>query len=125
MWNFLEECNILFERQFGFRKKHSTNHALISIVEQIRKNLDDKLYTCGVFVDLEKAFDTVNHNILVKKLDYYGIRGNYNNWINSYLTDRKQYVTLGDAKSSQEIVTCGVPQGSVLGPLLFLSILMI
>ena len=65
--NFLEESEILFEKQFGFRKNHSTNHALISIVEKIRKHLDDKLYTCGVFVDLEKAFDTVNHQILIKK----------------------------------------------------------
>ena len=65
---FLENNNILFEKQFGFRKKHSTNHALVYIVEQIKKNLDNKTYTCGVFVDLEKAFDTVNHNILVEKL---------------------------------------------------------
>ena len=65
---FLEECNILFEKQFGFRNNHSTNHALVNIIEHIKKNLDKKLYTCGVFVDLEKAFDTVNHNILISKL---------------------------------------------------------
>lgn len=117
---FLEECNILFEKQFGFRKNHSTNHALVSIVEQIRKNLDNKLYTCGVFIDLEKAFDTVNHEILLKKLEHYGICGSYNDWLRSYLNNRKQTVTLGEAKSLQGDITCGVPQGSVLGPLLFL-----
>lgn len=101
-------------------KKHSTNHALVDIVEQIKKNLDNKTYTCGVFVDLEKAFDTVNHNILVEKLEHYGITGSYNSWLKSYLTDRKQTVTIGQSKSTQGNITCGVPQGSVLGPLLFL-----
>ena len=118
--NFLQECKILYEKQFGFRKNHSTNHALLSMVEEIRKNLDGKLYSCGVFVDLEKAFDTVNHNILIKKLHYYGIVGPYNSWLQSYLTNRKQSVTLGDSTSDLKSITCGVPQGSVLGPLLFL-----
>ena len=118
--DFLENCNILYERQFGFRKGHSTNHALISIVEEIRKNLDNGFFTCGIFVDLEKAFDTVNHGILVKKLEHYGINGPYNNWIKSYLSKRSQCVTLNGEKSKKLTITCGVPQGSVLGPLLFL-----
>ena len=120
IWNFLNEFDIIFEKQFGFRKKHSTNHALLSIVEDIRKNLDKKLYTCGVFVDLEKAFDTVNHEILIEKLDHYGIRGSYNDWLKSYLTQRKQFVSLNESESYHKKITCGVPQGSVLGPLLFL-----
>ena len=118
--NFLENQKILFEKQFGFRKSHSTNHALIDIVEQIKKNMENNLYTCGVFVDLEKAFDTVNHEILIKKLEHYGIKGMYNDWIRSYLSNRSQSLTLSSTTSNTGVITCGVPQGSVLGPLLFL-----
>ena len=118
--DFLDSCNLLYPKQFGFRKGHSTNHALISIVEEIRTNLDKGLYTCGVFVDLEKAFDTVNHGILVKKLEYYGVNDAYNSWIKSYLSNRYQSVSLNGEKSKKLKISCGVPQGSVLGPLLFL-----
>ena len=118
--DFLDSFNIIYKNQFGFRKKHSTTHALLSMVETIRSNLDRKLYSCGVFVDLEKAFDTVNHNILIQKLYYYGIRGIANDWFLSYLSNRKQFVTLENSKSKLCSVTCGVPQGSILGPLLFL-----
>ena len=83
-----------YDLQFGFRKKHSTNHALIEITETIRKALDDKKYACGIFIDLQKAFDTVNHSILVNKLEYYGIRGVGNNWFESYLSNRLQYVSI-------------------------------
>ena len=76
------------------RSNYSTNHALLSITERIRELIDTGQYVCGVFVDLEKAFDTVNHKILCSKLDYYGIRGNVNNLIQSYLCNRKQYVSL-------------------------------
>ena len=120
MVNFLESFDAIYKYQFGFRKKHSTSHALLSMVENIRLNLDKKLYSCGVFVDLEKAFDTVNHNILLKKFDYYGIRGNANDWLSSYLSNRTQFVVLDDSKSEPKSVMCGVPQGSILGPLLFL-----
>ena len=82
--------------------------------------MDNKLFTCGIFVNLEKAFDTVNHNILIKKLDYYGVRGKVNDWFSSYLSNRTQYVALGGSKSKDLPITCGVPQGSILGPLLFL-----
>ena len=118
--NFLEKYDTFYKLQFGFRKRYSTNHALLSIVENIRNNLDNKLYTCGVFVDLEKAFDTVNHKILVYKLDYYGIRGQANSWFKSYLTNRYQSVTLNGETSEKLPIGCGVPQGSILGPLLFL-----
>jgi retron-type reverse transcriptase len=118
--SFLEQEKIIYDNQFGFRPKHSTNHALISITEQIKENLDKDNYACGVFVDFQKAFDTVNHNILLKKLDRYGIRGPALNWFRSYLTNRLQYVSILGFDSDKKVIIHGVPQGSVLGPLLFL-----
>ncbi len=117
---FLSEFHTIYKLQFGFRKKYSTEHALLSIIEEVRSNLDKGLFSCGVFVDLEKAFDTVNHEILISKLDHYGIRDNALKWVQSYLTNRKQLVTLNGAKSKQMDISCGVPQGSILGPLLFI-----
>ena len=111
--------NCIYELQFGFRELHSTNHALFSISEKIRNALDNN-FACGIFVDLQKAFDTVNHEILFKKLEHYGIRGLSNSWFKSYLSNRKQYVTINGFKSDSTSINIGVPQGSVLGPLLFL-----
>ena len=91
---FLSEFHIIYKWQFGFRKKHSTEHALLSIVEEIRTNPDNGIFTCCVFIDLEKAFDTVNHEILLSKLDHYGIRDNALKWLTSYLMNRKQFVKL-------------------------------
>ena len=120
MYKFLEEYNCIYSLQFGFRAKHSTNHALIDITEKIRNALDNKNHVCGVFVDLQKAFDTVNHNILLSKLNHYGIRGTANDWLSSYLSNRSQYVSITGFDSTCQKILHGVPQGSVLGPLLFL-----
>ena len=104
----------------ALEKNHSTDHALIELVDQIRLSIDNKRMTCGIFVDLSKAFDTVNHQILLKKLEHYGIRGIALKLFESYLSERKQYVQINNCKSQTRSISCGVPQGSVLGPLLFL-----
>ena len=119
IYKFFEDSHCLYSLQFGFRKKHSTNHALIDITETIRQALDNKKIACGVFVDLQKAFDTVNHEILINKLDHYGIRGVANDWFSSYLKNRSQYVSILGFESTTKSIIHGVPQGSVLGPLLF------
>ena len=120
LYCFLSKNNIIYNLQFGFRENHSTTHALIYLTEKVRKALDDNSYSCGVFVDLQKAFDTVDHEILLYKLYHYGIRGVENDWFKSYLSNRKQFVTIDGVNSEEQIVKHGVPQGSVLGPLLFL-----
>ena len=102
------------------RAKHSTTHALINITERIRVALDNNQPVSGVFVDLQKAFDTVNHTILLSKLEYYGIRGSIKGWFKSYLHKRKQSVIIDGYESEIQILNNGVPQGSVFGPLLFL-----
>ena len=120
IYSFLEKNHILYEFQYGFRKGHSTNHALIEIADRIKLAIEDKELICGIFLDLSKAFDTVDHNILLSKLEHYGIRGQAFNLLKSYLTDRKQYVQIGKHKSEHLHINYGVPQGSVLGPLLFI-----
>ena len=97
-----------------------TSHALISLTKKIRDALDQNEFACGVFIDLKKAFDTVDHDILLKKLEYYGMRGLTNDWFRSYLTDQKQFVSINGHNSNEMECNIGVPQGSVLGPLLFL-----
>ena len=117
--NFLTTKDIIFDKQFGFRKSHSTSHALNFSISHIEKELDDKNHVLGVFIDLSKAFDTIDSKLL-SKLHNYGIKGNALELMKSYLSDRKQYVKVLDEESSELDVIYGVPQGSVLGPLLFL-----
>uniref|UniRef100_A0A672FVC1 Reverse transcriptase domain-containing protein n=1 Tax=Salarias fasciatus TaxID=181472 RepID=A0A672FVC1_SALFA len=116
---FLEKHNIINDGQYGFRAKRTTSMALIEATEEITTALDQKKIAVGVFIDLKKAFDTINHFILVNKLEKYGVRGVAGDWIKSYLTGRVQFVKMGKHISEQLGIVCGVPQGSVLGPKLF------
>lgn len=118
--DYINKNGILTDRQYGFRSKSSTNHAIIELVDKITKAIENNEFTVGIFLDLSKAFDTVNHNILLKKLYFYGIRGKCHAWIKDYLSNRKQIVKYNNIRSTEKIITCGVPQGSILGPLLFL-----
>ena len=95
-------------------------HALINLIDSIGKAIDSKEFTIGVFLDLSKAFDTVNHSILLNKLKHYGINGRSLDWLSSYLSNRKQFTAFNDEMSNSRYISCGVPQGSILGPLLFL-----
>ena len=119
LYTFINNNNI-YNLQFGFRKQYSTSHALINITENIRKALDDGSMGCGVFVDLQKTFDTVDHQILLAKLNHYGIRGVSNDWFKSYLSNQNQYVSINGFDYGLTNINCGIPHGSVLGPLLFL-----
>ena len=105
---FLEGKQILCYRQFGFRKDLSTNHAILTLLESIQKALDDGQFACGIFIDLEKAFDTVGHDILLEKLNHYGIRGIANDWFRSYLSDRTQFVSINGFNSGYKTVKYGV-----------------
>ena len=118
--NFLDSEHILYNYQLGFRKNRSTQMALSILVDRIQQCISKKQYVIGTFIDLSKAFDLVNHKILLKKLYHYGIRGHALEWINNYLTDRTQYVVYNNGTSHHGTVSMGVPQGSILGPLLFL-----
>ena len=117
---YLDNLNTFYPLQFGFRKKkHSTNHALINMTESIKSKIDNGNYGCDVFTDLKKAFNT-NHSVLLKKMEHHGIRGIALNWFTCYLSNRKQYVSVNLHTCEYLNISCGVPQGSVLGSLSFL-----
>ena len=120
LYSFLTSRGILNENQFGFRKGHSTSHALNFSISEIRKSLVNDEHVIGIFIDLSKAFDTISHSKLLAKLENYGIRGSALSLLTSYLADRTQYTSVLEENSDKLSVKFGVPQGSVLGPLLFL-----
>ena len=118
--SFLLKFNILYDYQFGFRSKYSTKLALLNSIDDVLKAQDNKEIVCGIFFDIAKAFDSIDHSILLAKLYNYGFRGQIHRWLSSYLSDRQQFTVINDAFSKTELISHGVPQGSVLGPLLFL-----
>ena len=120
LYSFFQSQNTFYENQYGFRKNHSTSHALNFSVSYVESCLKKKQHVLGIFIDLSKAFDTIPHQELLKKLENYGIRGNANNLIASYLSNRSQYVSVLGEDSEKLPVIYGVPQGSCLGPLLFI-----
>ena len=120
IFSFAQSQNIINPNQFGFRQSHSTSHAVNHSVKIIDDALRKKKHVLGIFIDLSKAFDTIDHDTLLVKLNRYGIRSNALNLIKSYLSRRTQYTEVLCEKSDSLTVEYGVPQGSVLGPLLFL-----
>jgi len=117
---YITSNHILYSKQYGFRKKKSTKSAIIDVCNQLLQNFDNNTITIGLFLDISKAFDSVQTHILIDKLEHYGIRGPPLALISSYLSCRKQYVCIHDSKSILKEIYQGVPQGSILGPLLFL-----
>ena len=125
MYNRLYKCltteKLLYSKQFDFQTGLSTEHAIVKLVDQIYESFEKDRYTLVIFIDLSKAFDTVDHTILIKKLEMYGIKGINLAWFRSYLTNRIQYISITrDLETDTKNICCGVPQGLILGPLQFL-----
>ena len=120
VFDFLVRYKILFKSQYGYRKGHNTTHATLDFIKLIEDTIELNEYAIGIFCDLSKAFDTLNHQILLSKLEHYGIRGREKQWFSSYLSNRRQFVEWDSHQSSTALLETGVPQGSILGPLLFL-----
>ena len=118
--NHLIKNNKLYSKQFGFQIGHSTEYAIIQLIDQISNNFENGEFTIGVFIDLSKAFDTVDHRVRLKKPIHYGVNGNNFHWFESYLTNHKQFLSFCNKNTNFANINCGVPQGSIFGPLLFL-----
>lgn len=120
LYSYFNINNLLYDSQYGFRHLHSTEFSALEVTDSIYQNLDNKKSPLAVYLDLSKAFDTIDHSILLHKLSYYGVKGTALNWFTSYLTNRQQYVQFNSEASSLKSISTGVPQGSILGPLLFI-----
>ena len=125
MMGYINKNSILYDLQFGFRKGHNTTQPVLHFLDKIQTALNKDIpeYTAAVFLDLKKAFDTANHSILLKKMEHYGFRGLALDWFTNYLSNRKIFVSINGMDSSPKSLDVGVPQGSVLGPLLFLLLI--
>ena len=120
LYKYFKENDLFFRSQYGFRDEHSTEFAALELIDHLHIELDKKNIPEAIYMDLSKAFDTLDHDILLHKLKYYGVNGPALSWFDSYLKNRNQYVEIGGIKSVNQSLRTGVPQGSVLGPLLFL-----
>ena len=120
LYNYFESNKLFYVSQYGYRKEHSTESACIELVDKISHQLESKETPLCIFLDLSKAFDTLDHEILLKKLKYYGLSDTPMKWFTHYLSNRQQYVEVDSIKSSTTNIDTGVPQGSILGPLLFI-----
>ena len=119
VYNHLDSKGLLYEKQFSFQRNNSIEHAILQLTQDITSSFEKGEYTLGVFIDLSKAFDTIDHQILINKLHYYGIDGTALEWFKSYLSNRQQYISSQDISKSCLDIICGIPQGSILGPFLF------
>ena len=118
--SYFEKNKFLFDNQYGFRPKHSTEHAALELIDRITNKMDTNEIPLNIFLDLSKAFDTIDHTILLNKLKYYGLKGPTLNLFQSYLSNMKQYTEIEDTTSTILLIQVGVPQGSILGPILFI-----
>ena len=120
LYDFFHHNNLFYDSQYGFLKDHSTEYAALELTDKVLKDIDEKNISLAIFMDLSKAFDTLDHSILVTKLAHYGVKSTALEWFLSYLTGHNQYVEIGGVSSSILTLSTGVPLGSILGPLLFL-----
>ena len=114
--NFLDKNKLIYSLQFGFRQNYSTSYALIHLTKTIKQSLDQGLFSCCVFVDLQKTFDAIDHDTFLGKLEHHRIRGITDKWFQTYLKDRQQFVSINGYNSECASMSVGDPQGSVLGP---------
>ena len=120
LYRYFQDNNLFYPSQYGFRRERSTEFATFELTDRILQDIDGRNLSLTVFMDLSKAFDTLDHKILLTNLKYYGIQDNELMWFSSYLTNRQQYVELDGISSDLKLLFTGVPQGSIPGPLLFL-----
>ena len=120
LYSFLQKQNIIYKSQYGFRREHSTEFAALELIDRVNTEMDNNEIPFNIYLDLSKAFDTLDHTILLDKLHYYGVRNTPLDLFKNYLTNRKQYVEIDSVKSKMGEIQTGVPQGSILGPLLFI-----